>query len=291
MTSPDTDTPERGPPPPTDPETLAALQPFDGAARPRPAEDRTTVAMSVSTQKGARPRIGWDRRPAEWKWTRNFYYHNLWIEHQLCRGGLLRRFVIVDTEQLRDVLRQPRRREIDPLHAQQPEYELRTSELWELAGHDALVDLQAVYAGVQTELAKLRATQSQRPRRAPTLGHLVRPTDWKQEARGILLHAEPDALYLWDPEQLQLRRIPGPALDAIRLAEARPGQTIYVEPDVHHTISIEEERSGTHGSGQRILRRRVPSLKVHRMEQSTARAAAQDTHETHWRRAYPDGAA
>jgi hypothetical protein len=279
--------PESTPAEPTAPDDCPDLAPpdaepcsFEPMASPSIA---ARAAISVPTHPRRRPRVGWDPHPEGWKWLRNFYYHNVWMEHQLTRTGVLRRFVIVDTEELRGVLRQPRRREIASLLARQPEYELRTSELWELADAEALPSLQDIYAGAQAELANARQAKQAQARPTPALGRLVRPTDWHQEARGILLHAEASGLFVWDPEQLKLLRIPGPGLEAIQESQVRAGETVLVVPDGRYTVPIEEERSGSHGTGHRTLHRSRQRLKVHRVESPSR--PAERTQDAQWRRA------
>ena len=63
----------------------------------------------------------------------------------LVPGGRLRRYVILHSEALRLALKQPRRREIAPLDAQQPQFRLRLSELWAWGEADARASLRALY--------------------------------------------------------------------------------------------------------------------------------------------------
>jgi hypothetical protein len=198
------------------------------------------------------------------------------MEHHMVGGGVLRRFVVIDSAEWRCLLKQPRRREIEPLRTRQGTYELRTSELWELAGAEALACLEAIDAKGQAELTTRRESKPAPASAAPTFGRVVRPVASTKEARGILLHAEVEALYLWDAEALQVLKIRGPGLEAVQAAQVHFGEQVSVEPNGHESLTIDEERSGMHGTGRRTLRRTRSHLKVHRIESVPRIDAASD---------------
>ena len=180
------------------------------------------------------------------------------IELVLEPGGRLRRFVVLDSEKLRVALGQPRRREIDPLYAQQEHFELRTSELWALAEDQARTSLRKLYAKL-AEQAASTGTKARRPRVQP-LGQLQAPEAAEQRVRGELLYAGPTANGQFCVELLEegrrVRTIEGLDLArALQVAGAQLRDTIVVERGSTHEVTIREERSGSHGEGSRSLRR------------------------------------
>src|SRR5262245_32484837 len=80
---------------------------------------------------------------------RGVYCRDASIELILEPSGRLRRFVVLASEKSRIALEQPRRREIEPLHAQQEHFHLRTSELWALAEHQARTSLRLLYSRLE----------------------------------------------------------------------------------------------------------------------------------------------
>jgi len=181
------------------------------------------------------------------------------IELVLEPGGRLRRFVVLDSEKLRVALGQPRRREIDPMYAQQEHFELRTSELWALAEDQARTSLRKLYAKLAEQSSASTGSKTRRPRAQP-LGQLQAPETAEQRVRGELLYAGPTANGQFCLELLEdgrrVRSIEGLDLArALQVAGAQLRDTIVVERGNTHEVTIREERSGSHGEGSRSLRR------------------------------------
>jgi hypothetical protein len=188
---------------------------------------------------------------------RTYRYHNTALECILHRDGILDRFLIVDSARLRAILARPRREAIEPLSCRQGTRELRTSELWEQAQHQALPRLQSVYAEADLVRTLAAAQESARKARARALATQIAAEDLHGEARGILLHSGGNELYLWDSEALKLLRIRDPAIGrALMDSRARPGETIHVQREREPAVPIEEAREGSHGSGRRTLHHR-----------------------------------
>jgi hypothetical protein len=181
------------------------------------------------------------------------------VELVLEPGGRLRRYVVLNSQRLRVALGQPKRREIDPLSAKQPHFELRTSELWALAEHQALASLRLLYAKLAEPSG---AATPALPRRASTrpLGQLEAPSPADDSVRGELLYANPTSDGTFEIGLLEdgcrVRTIQGIDLArALLVAEAKLRDTILVERQGDHNVVIREERSGSHGEGTRTLKR------------------------------------
>lgn len=195
---------------------------------------------------------------------RRVRYREASIELVLEPGGRLRRFVVLASEKLRIALGQPRRREIEPLEAKQAHFELRTSELWSLGEHQALASLRLLYARLAEQAGA--STRAQRPR-LRALGERAPPEPAQETVRGELLYAGPTADGQFAIELLEdgrrVRSIQGLDLArALLVAGAKPRDTIVVERQAPHDVTIREETAGSHGEGHRTLKRGRDTFKI-----------------------------
>lgn len=181
------------------------------------------------------------------------------IELLLVPGGRLRRYVVLESARLRVALGQPKRREIDSLYARQQHFELSTSELWALGEHQAEASLRLLYSRIaEKELAEAQATPK-RQRLPKPLGQVLAPLPIDGSVQGELLYAGPADGEMFCVELLEdRRRVRSIAhLDlarALQAANVKVGDTIRIEREGHHEVSIREERTGSHGEGKRTLR-------------------------------------
>ncbi len=213
---------------------------------------------------------------------RRIRYRDAWMDHFLCPGGVLRRYVVLDSQRLRTTLGQPRRREIEPLRARQEHFEFLTTELWEMAERDAIRSLRRLYAR-RAELEQAEAS-SEEARRLPATrvpGRLLAPTRHGGEARGILLHAGPREGVIYCIELLDeagsVRRIEGIDLArALEASGAEIGDTVRVAPMGRHDVTIRERRTGSHGDGTWTLRRGRPTFDIMRLNDLRNAHAAND---------------
>ncbi|MFL6601896.1 MAG: hypothetical protein ACJ8R9_11275 [Steroidobacteraceae bacterium] len=260
------------PPSEHEPETVGPI-----ACDPAATTSAEPEGHRTTSPETAAPSLNKTRRrpkpdPKACFWRRTYSYHGVHLQHVLHPGGILQRHVVIDSAHLRQLLGQPRRRAIAALNARQEHFELRTSELWELAESEALPSLQRIYAEAHRTSETLRE-ERRRPSSLPRkLTSDVDPTDWHEAARGILLQGQEGEggrdynLYLWDPETLKLLRISGSDLKrAWQKSKARLGETIQVIPRGEHSVPIEEERSGTHGEGRRTLHPRRVVFDIYRV--------------------------
>ena len=263
------------PPPESEPETVGptvcdpSATPSGQSEGPRSTSDETADPSLNKTRRRRKP------DPKACFWRRTYSYHGVHLQHVLRPGGILQRHVVIDSVRLRQLLGQPRRRAIAALNARQEHFELRTSELWELAESQALPSLQRIYAEAQRTSETLRDGRGRRSSLPRNLSSAMDPTDWHEGARGILLHGQEGEdgsdynLYLWAPEELKLLRISGSDLKrAWQKSQARLGETIQVIPRGEHSVPIEEERSGTHGEGRRTLHPRRVVFDIFRVSSS-----------------------
>jgi hypothetical protein len=261
------------PPPEKEPEpagltaSAPAATPCGQSKGPRPTSTEAADPSLNKTRRKPKP-----DHPKDRFWSRTYSYHGVHLQHVLRPGGVLLRHVVIDSAHLRQLLGQPRRRAIAPLNARQEQFELRTSELWELAESEALPSLQRIYAEAHRTSETLRDARGRRSSLPRKLTNDIEPTDWHEGARGILLHGQDGDggrdyhLYLWDPETLKLLRIAGSDLKrAWQKSQARLGETIQVIPRGEHSVPIEEERSGTHGEGRRTLHPRRVVFDIYRV--------------------------
>lgn len=181
------------------------------------------------------------------------------IELLLVPGGRLRRYVVLESSRLRVALGQPKRREIESLYARQQHFELSTSELWALGEHQAEASLRLLYARIsEKKLAEAQAAPK-RQRLPKRLGTVLAPLPVDGSVQGELLYAGPTEGAMFCIELLEdRRRVRSIAhLDlarALQAANAKVGDTIRVEREGHHEVSIREERTGSHGEGKHTLR-------------------------------------
>lgn len=238
----------------------------DASPSARPTKGAETAAQSssqeLSTQHGQKALFG----------RRTYRYHGVHLQHILQPGGILERYVVIETARLRQLLGQPRRRPIESLTAHQEHFEFRTSELWELAEAQALPALQKIYAEANRFSQALREERKRPAGVARQLATAIEPVNSPGPARGILLHGQEGEdgeeyfLYVWDPQSLRLLKIRGVDLKrAWQQSQARLGETIEVVPRQTTSMSIEEERSGTHGQGRRTIHRRRARFDIHRV--------------------------
>jgi hypothetical protein len=241
-----------------------------GHTRPIPV-DPPESSSRPATPRPKRPRKRVTREP--WTWRRTYSYYGLHLQHILRLGGTLQRYVVIDDVRLRQLLGQPRRREIEPLRARQAHFELNTSELWELAEAQAIPALREIYTRAHSNPRESSDEPQLARTRSPHSDNLVAPVDTEQAARGILLHASKTSdgrayvIYLWEPQELQLLRVYGMDLKGgWQKTRARPGELIQVIPRSSQTVAIEEQRSGVHGHGRRTLRRKHTLFEVYRVD-------------------------
>lgn len=181
------------------------------------------------------------------------------IELLLVPGGRLRRYVVLESPRLRVALGQPKRREIDSLYARQQHFELSTSELWALGEQQADASLRLLYSRIsEKKLAEAQAAPK-RPRLPKLLGKVLAPLPVEGFVQGELLYAGPTEGAMFCIELLEdRRRVRSIAhLDlarALQAANVKVGDTIRVEREGHHEVSIREERTGSHGEANRTLR-------------------------------------
>lgn len=189
------------------------------------------------------------------------------IELLLVPGGRLRRYVVLESARLRVTLGQPKRREIDSLYARQQHFELSTSELWALGEHQADASLRRLYAQIaKVELAEAQATPK-RHRLPKPLGTVLSPLPVDGSVQGELLYAGPTDGEMFCIELLEdRRRVRTIAhLDlarALQAADVKVGDTIRIEREGHHEVSLREERTGSHGEGKRTLRHGRETFKI-----------------------------
>lgn len=198
---------------------------------------------------------------------RSFHFRDAHMEHVLQPGGVLRRYVILGSSRLRSLLGQPKRREIEPLHAKQEQFELRTSELWEFAESEALRFLGLLYAKINkaraaqtpapiSEIEQAQAAETPARISAPRApGKVLKPSPHEGDAHGILVQILPNGIDVLQ-QNGEVRRIVD--LDITRALEASGAEvkdTIRVIRGHRHTVTIREERTGSHGEGQRTLRK------------------------------------
>lgn len=217
-------------------------------------------AGASSTDPSAAPRV----RRMPLLACRCVRYREASVELVLEPGGRLRRFVVLASQKLRIALGQPRRREIEPLEAKQAHFELRTSELWSLAEHQALTSLRLLYARLAEQAGA--STRTRRPR-IRALGQLAPPEPAQEAVRGELLYAGPTADGQFAIELLEdgrrVRSVQGLDLArALQVAGAKPRDTIVVERQARHDVAIREETSGSHGEGHRTLKRGRDTFKI-----------------------------
>lgn len=181
------------------------------------------------------------------------------IELLLVPGGRLRRYVMLESDRLRVALGQPKRREIDSLYARQQHFELNTSELWALGEHQAEASLRRLYARIaEVQQAEAQAIPKRQQLPKP-LGKVLSPLPADGSVMGELLYAGPAEGAMFCVELLEdRRRVRSIAhLDlarALQVANVKVGDTIRIEREGHHEVSIREERTGSHGEGKRTLR-------------------------------------
>jgi hypothetical protein len=253
------------------------------AADPTPSSGPVMTAAGPPSIESEGPGKGTNRRrrrdsPAkpspDWADRMTVSYYDVHLLHVLRPGGVLVREIIVRSAKIRQVLGQPLRRSIPPLRARQDHFELRTSELWEQAEFEAQPIIREVYEKFRGRLP-IPSQQAVRARAPQTLGTVIEPVDWNEEARGLLLHAQdgPDGdyeLYLWEPESVRVLRIAAPDLKrAWQLSHTRLYETVQIIPRGEQTLPIEEERSGRFGESRRTLRHKRKLFEVRRANTPT----------------------
>ena len=187
--------------------------------------------------------------------SRTFSFRDASIEHVLKPGGVLHRYVVLDSRRLRDILGQPKRREIEPLHAKQKNFELWTSELWELAEREAMDSLRLLYESAH-KIEQDRAAEAPARITAPgTSGSVLKPTLREDHAVGILVQILPNGIDVLQDNGEVRRIVDLDITRALEVSGARVTDRIRVIPTGQHTVTINEERSGSHGDGRRTLRK------------------------------------
>jgi hypothetical protein len=212
----------------------------------------------------------------ESKTTRTVRHRQARIRLILQPRGHLRRYVLLDSEKLRVLLGQPYCREIDPLPARQEHFELRTSELWAIGIAKAKADLRELYERIREREAQLDMTQAEptglgknadvlpsprasRPPALATPGNSVRASAPQGPARGELLNFWHGGefgfgLDLYDREQRRLIRIEDiDLMRALELSNADIGDVICVVRQNTRKVAIQEQRTGSHGHGKRVV--------------------------------------
>lgn len=184
---------------------------------------------------------------------RTVRYRMARLIHWCYPSGRMRRFLVLDSQALREALDKPRRAEIDALDYDAETGRLPRCELWELAERTARRLLRALYA-------KAAETPASCGHARRALGTVLAPTAKRGEARGLLVYAGvrkgiPYCIELLTVEGV-VRRIEGIDLArALLVADAEVGDRIRITCNEVHRTEIREQRSGAHGSGQRMLRR------------------------------------
>jgi hypothetical protein len=221
--------------------------------RAAPAEEPAPATAPKSLRASNTARTHFETR-------RRVDFRETSIDLVLVPGGRLRRFVVLHSKAMQLALGQPHRREIDPLHARQEQFELSTSELWALGIDQARRSLQTLYARVREAKDANTSSPQARPRLPRPLGTRVPPVAANEGAlRGELLYAGRTDTAVFGLEVLCDRRvyvIEGLDLArALEVAHVQVGDTILIERAGAHRIAIREECTGSHGESARTLRR------------------------------------
>lgn len=226
----------------------------------------STAALAPASEATSRSDVSDQALPTGFG-RRRVRFRQASIDLVLSPGGRLRRFVVLDSERLRLALGQPRRREIEPLNAKQEHFELSTSELWAWGEHQAQTSLRLLYARLGEQSLEQKPATPSRPRLPKELGKVDAPVPADGAVRGELLFAGPTDAAMFCIEVLEDRRRVRTIAHvdlarALLLADAQVGDTILVERIGAHEVSIREERTGSHGEGQRTLRRGRELFKI-----------------------------
>lgn len=194
---------------------------------------------------------------------RRVRHHNARIDHHFMGSGLVRRFVVLESTELRDFLDKPRRVEIDPIDRNAPEaIELSSRDIWEMAVRTAKSLLRELYAKVaearEAQRAKRLAERSEATQRK--LGRQLVPVPSPEGAEGTLIFAgmRPGVTYciellsadgeVWRIEGIDLAR-------ALEVSEADIGEFVRVTKVATNHVEILEQRTGSNGSGTRKRKR------------------------------------
>jgi hypothetical protein len=194
---------------------------------------------------------------------RRVRHHKARIDHHFMRGGVVRRYVVLESKELRDVLDKPRRVEIDPIDRNTPEAaEMTSGDIWEMAVRTAKSMLRELYAKV-AEAKKAKHAQQLAEQREATqrkLGQQLIPTLFNESAEGTLIFAgvRPGAPYCVEllSAEGDVRRIEGLDLArALEVSNAGIGEFVCVTKVATNKVEILEQRTGSHGDGTRKHKR------------------------------------
>lgn len=184
------------------------------------------------------------------------------IDHHLCPGGLIRRYVVLESQRLRDLLNKPRREEIDPLHTKDLDGLKFISDVWDRAHREAIRALKALHRRVrEIEQVEESSKPARQNRKSLDIAVLEPVAHDGSDIQGVLLHAGMHAngnfaVDLYDPESMQVVRLNELDLArALDVSGVRPLESISIAATGRHEVSIHEERSGSHGQGTRTLKR------------------------------------
>lgn len=194
---------------------------------------------------------------------RRVRHHKARIDHHFMCGGLIRRYVVLESAELRDFLEKPRRVEIDPIDPNTPDaVEMSSGDIWEMAVRTARSMLRELYAKVAQAKEAKRAQQlaekcevTQRK-----LGRQLIPAPAKQGAGGVLIFAgmRPDVPYCIEllTADGEVRRVEGIDLArALEVSDAHIGEVVSVTKVATNNVEIVEQRTGSHGNGTRKHKR------------------------------------
>ena len=190
---------------------------------------------------------------------RRVRHHKARIDHHFMRGGLVRRFVVLESKELREFLDKPRRVEIDPIDRNAPDaIDMTSCDIWEMAVRTAKSMLRELYAKVaqakevqRTERLAQRSEATQRQ-----LGQQLIPSVAKHGAAGTLIFAgmRPGVPYCVEllTADGDVRRVEGIDLArALEVSDAHIGEFVSVTKVATNRVEIVEQRTGSHGSGTR----------------------------------------
>lgn len=123
---------------------------------------------------------------------RRVRHHKARIDHHFMRGGLVRRFVVLESKELREFLDKPRRVEIDPIDRNVPDaVDMTSRDIWEMAVRTAKSMLRELYAKV-AQAKEVQRTERLAERSEATerkLGQQLIPSVDKDDAAGTLIFA------------------------------------------------------------------------------------------------------
>lgn len=240
-----------------------------------PAPERENSSDKERSSNTCRPRPAAKDGPPLFR-NRVVRFREAAIHHHLCPNGVIRRYVVLESQALRQKLGKPRRCEIDPYVFKGPERELRTSDAWESVECDAIKSLRVLYAKVR----ELDAAEPVQPRSSQLPGRILPAHTHEGSARGVLLYAGPRegvayCVDLLDHDTGQVRRIAGIDLArALDVSGARTGEHIRVVGSDSHSVTIREQREGSHGEGKTTFQRSRATFDIVRESMPTPETRA-----------------